>query len=151
MGEACKLGEPSFFTGYPAVNQYLGGIRHVPNLAVAMWDPRKWGNNSNQFALRPLRDYHENSVGFAEMAVDNLVAKGRMNRKCPGKSLALVIGTMFFEEFNRTKWRTHDSIGWKGTTPFVGSFTLTSGSIASSKFLWSGVVMMLVLLANFER
>lgn len=149
--EPCKLGAPSFFTGYPTVNQYLGGVRDVPNLALAMWDPKKWGDNSNQFVLRSKKEYDKNSVGFAEMAVDNHVAGGRMNRICPGRSLALMIGSTFFEEFNRTAWATDDSIGWKGATPFVGSFTLRSGCMARSKFLGLGVIMVLLLLANYER
>jgi len=121
--DACKLGADTS-AGYPQVNQYLGGVRDVPNLALAMSDPNKWGSDADEFKIRPLQEYIKNSVGFAEMAVDNQVAGGRMNRVCPGKTLALMIGTMFFEEFNRNDWATHDSIGWTATTPFVDSFTL---------------------------
>jgi len=140
--QACALGEASFFTGYPTVNQYVGGVRAVPNLAIAMWDPRKWGDDSNEFVLRPLAEYDKYSVGFAEMAVNNSVAEGRMNRDCPGKSLALMIGTMFFEEFDQSLWKTTDSISWKSTTPFVGTFTLSSGA---SMLRWSGLLLLFVL------
>jgi len=140
--EACPLGNPGFFSGYPDVNQYMGGVREVPNLALAMWDPRKWGDDSDKFVLRPLDDYDNFSVGFAEMAVDNEVADGRMNRICPGRGLALMIGTTFFEEFNQSDWKTPDSISWTSTTPFVGSFTLTSGTGSQSK--WNVLVLLLL-------
>jgi len=122
--EACKLGTADMSTGYPKVNQYLGGMREVPNLALAMWDPRKWGIDSDQFKLRSLQEYEKNSVAFAEMAVNDGVAGGGMNRACPGRKLALLIGTVFFEEFNATQWQTGDAVKFSATTPFVGKFSL---------------------------
>jgi len=129
--EPCKLGSNTW-AGYPEVSQYEGGARHIPNLAIAMSDPRKWGSDSAKFKIRPLSDYNNYSVGFAEMAVDNKVAGGRMNRICPGKELALMIGKTFFEEFDKDLWTTSDSISWKVSTPFVGSFTLTAKRDKSS-------------------
>jgi len=139
---ACKQGEPTS-TGYPEVNQYLGGLREVPNLALAMSDPRKWGEDSDKFRLRPLEEYQKNSVAFAEMAVDDKVAEGRMNRVCPGKALGLLIGTTFFEEFDKTQWKTDDGISWSATTPFVGGFTLqqVGASWAPSSWIPSRVLL----------
>jgi len=125
---ACPFGAGTA-TGYPAVNQYKGGARVVPNLALAQRDPLKWGPDAGQFVLRDLQTYDHNSVGFAEMAVNAKVANGTMNMVCPGKSLALVIGSIFFELFDRTAWRASTTaIKFKGVTPFVDSFDLISGS-----------------------
>jgi len=122
----CTLGPTISSTGYPEVNQYQGGVRHVPNLALAMQDPAKWGSNAADFVIRPLEEYANNSVGFAEMAVNNDVAGGTMNRVCPGKDLALLIGSTFFTMFDKSKWQTLDSIAFKGVTPFMkGGFKLT--------------------------
>eukprot|EP00928_Gymnodinium_smaydae_P046901 TRINITY_DN31272_c0_g1_i1.p1 TRINITY_DN31272_c0_g1~~TRINITY_DN31272_c0_g1_i1.p1 ORF type:complete len:579 (+),score=102.70 TRINITY_DN31272_c0_g1_i1:80-1738(+) len=123
--EACPLGSNNFFTGYPDVNQYAGGVRAVPNLAIAQRDPRKWGPDAASFRIRPLQDYSENSVGFAEMAVDSSVAGGAMNRVCPGKQLALMIGESFFRQFNRDEWEpSTEGIAFTGVTPFIDEFKL---------------------------
>mmetsp|Transcript_107996 Transcript_107996/g.214542 ORF Transcript_107996/g.214542 Transcript_107996/m.214542 type:complete len:567 (-) Transcript_107996:236-1936(-) len=146
QSEPCKLGSDTG-AGYPKVNQYLGGTRHVPNLAIAQSDPRKWGPDAGKFVIRPVENYTQNSVGFAEMAVNNYVAGGRMNRVCPGKALALMIGTTFFEEFDKERWASSDPITWKGTTPFVSAFTLTKkkeGSSSSTLSYW-GVVFSICL------
>lgn len=149
--EPCTLGADKS-TGYPAVNQYVGGVREVPNLALAMSDPRKWGEDSDQFKLRSLEEYQANSVGFAEMAVDHNVSEGRMNRVCPGRNLALMIGTTFFEEFDSTQWHTSDSVTFKATTPFVGGFTLKKAtslapsSLAPSRMLLCGIAFFTAVL-----
>jgi hypothetical protein len=126
--KACPFRKNNWFTGYPPVNQYVpGGVREVPNLALAQRDPKRWGTDASNFTLRPLNQYQRNSVGFAEMAVNNSVADGRMNRVCPGRSLALLIGSTFFQEFDKSKWTPsttdisfHDSVG------FVSDFGLSS-------------------------
>jgi len=124
--EACPLGGDSM-AGFPAVNQFMGGVREVVNIALAMSDPRKWGADATQFKVRALEDYGNYSVGFAEMAVNRNVAGGRMDRVCPGKALALLIGGTFFEEFDPSSWNlAGDDIAWKATTPFVGPFVLAS-------------------------
>jgi len=46
----------------------------------------------------------DNSVGFAEMAEDSSVANGKMNRSCPGKTLALMIGEAFLKLFKKDEW-----------------------------------------------
>merc|ERR1711972_920153 len=48
------------------VNEYMGGVREVPNMALAMRDPAKWGNDASDFRIRSISEYGQNSVGFAE-------------------------------------------------------------------------------------
>jgi hypothetical protein len=133
--EPCLLSGNSIFTGYPAVNQFAGGVRVVPNLALAMQDPAKWGASASKFVLRNLSEYRSKSVAFAEMAVNNTVASGRMNRVCPGKELALEIGKVFFEEFDKDLWTSSESITFTRATPFVSSFTLHTKSTTTSRRL----------------
>jgi len=101
--KACPLGARDKDAKFPKVNQYQGGKRVLPNIALAQADPKKWGPDAWKFVIRPLAEYGK-SLGFAEMAADSSVAGGKMNRACPGKDLALVIGTTFFELFNQGDW-----------------------------------------------
>lgn len=49
-----------------------------------------------------------------------------MNRKCPGKDLALQFGKIFFEEFDQDRWCTADNVKYTKTVPFFDDFTLRS-------------------------
>mmetsp|Transcript_34551 Transcript_34551/g.99159 ORF Transcript_34551/g.99159 Transcript_34551/m.99159 type:complete len:646 (+) Transcript_34551:65-2002(+) len=130
--EACKPGKRSHLTGYPEVNQYQGGVRVVPNLALAQRDPAKWGADADQFVIRPLWEYNK-SLGFAEKAVDDSVAGGKMNRDCPGKALALMIGTSFFAQFKKDDWaKPFEDIKFGNGPLFVSSFTLNSKKMIDS-------------------
>lgn len=113
------------WTGSKDVNEYMGGIREVPNMALAMRDPAKWGDDASKFGIRNISEYRQNSVAFAEMAVDDDVAGGRMNRICPGKTLALMLGETFFKLFDQSQWKTDDEITFTGLTPFVSAFALS--------------------------
>jgi len=126
--KACPLGAVES-SGYPKVNQYMGGTRVVPNMALAQRDLRVWGSNGNDFVIR---DDYSKSVGFAEMAVDNTVAGGRMNRICPGKTLALTIGASFFKAFDKSSWEPCRIPITFGSGPtYVSGFTLSSKSMVS--------------------
>jgi len=107
--EACKKERDGWFSGFPPVNQYRGGERVVLDLPSGQWDTEKWGPEADEFHLYSLDEYDENSVGYAEMAVDKEVADGDMNRDCPGRMLANIIGKVFFEEFNQDAWEAEDS------------------------------------------
>lgn len=107
--KACKK-TPAGPAGYPSTNQYSGGHRLVIDLPSAQRDPEKWGEGANHsFRLRPLEDYEKLNRGFAEMSVDKSVANGNMDRVCPGKELALIMGTIWFEEMDLAKWVPVDS------------------------------------------
>lgn len=123
--QACPKGQQNWWTGYPNMNQYQQGIRETPNLAMAQRDPKVWGKDANQFVVRELRVYKK-SVGFAEMAKNDKVAGGRMNRNCPGKTLALTIGTTFFERFNTDEWSAAepDKIQFKSGPEWFTEFEL---------------------------
>jgi len=101
--KACPLGAPDERTHFPKVNQYQGGERVVLSIALAQKDPKVWGPDADKFVVRELKEY-EKSLGFAEAAVDVGVAGGGMNRVCPGKDLALMIGSTFFELFDRSHY-----------------------------------------------
>lgn len=122
----CPLGSPHKHTGFPVVNQYKGGMRWLPNIAMAQLDPDKWGDDATKFKLRPLDLYHKYSLGFAEMAVDEKVAAGRMNRNCPGKALSLLMGKTFLEMFRPSEWTVDPEkpIKIKTGGPYVGDFTM---------------------------
>jgi len=125
---ACPLGESDpIGARFPRVNQYGGGRRVVSILGLAQADPRKWGTDAGRFVVRPLEEYEKKSLGFAELAVDGGIARGRMNRDCPGKDLALMIGAKFFELFNRGDWaEPHAAIRFQAGPTWVSGFTLSS-------------------------
>lgn len=125
--EACKEGPKNLATGYAKVNQWQGGTRQVPNIALAQRDPKKWGPTSNEFVVRNLIEYKK-SVGFAEMAEDNTVAGGKMNRNCPGKTLALMIGETFLKLFKKGDWDavSPESIVFGSGPTWVSGFVLKS-------------------------
>lgn len=125
--EACPK-KPENRKGMHPVNQWQGGIREVIFLAHAQKDKHRWGRNASDFIIRNLSDYNNNSVGFAEMAVDKSVDGGRNDRSCPGKDLALLIGRVFFEEMKLDNW-TSDAPGDikldpNGAVTQVDAFTL---------------------------
>uniref|UniRef100_A0A7S1Q7T5 Uncharacterized protein n=1 Tax=Alexandrium catenella TaxID=2925 RepID=A0A7S1Q7T5_ALECA len=123
---ACPIGRENAKTKFGKVNQYQGGERVVLNLALAQADPVKWGSNAHRFVVRPLHEYGK-SVGFAELAVDKSVQGGKMDRACPGKELALMIGTTFFELFRAGDWKKpRMPIKFKNGPDYVADFTLSS-------------------------
>lgn len=124
--EACPLGKPDASTGYPKVNQYEGGMRGLPNVAIAQLDPDIWGEDAYKFRLRPLELYDNYSLGFAETAVDPDVADGKMDRKCPGKQLALLMGSTFLKMFNPDQWFVDpkEDIVIKTGGPYVKEFNI---------------------------
>eukprot|EP00440_Ansanella_granifera_P030629 gb/GFBE01033267.1/.p1 GENE.gb/GFBE01033267.1/~~gb/GFBE01033267.1/.p1 ORF type:complete len:553 (+),score=88.53 gb/GFBE01033267.1/:1-1659(+) len=106
--QACPKQPVNPQTGFPSVNQWQGGHRVLLGLVSAMKDPAIWGPGADtEFRVRPLEDYNK-SVGFAEMAVDYDVDDGRANRDCPGKDLALLVGKIFWEEFDVNAWEAVD-------------------------------------------
>eukprot|EP00588_Corethron_pennatum_P035881 CAMPEP_0194341486 /NCGR_PEP_ID=MMETSP0171-20130528/89913_1 /TAXON_ID=218684 /ORGANISM="Corethron pennatum, Strain L29A3" /LENGTH=553 /DNA_ID=CAMNT_0039106861 /DNA_START=28 /DNA_END=1690 /DNA_ORIENTATION=- len=122
-------------------SQYAGGVRKVLNLALANQDPNAWGRDAHQFRPKNMTQYHKEFVGFADFAVDDAVAGGAMNRKCPGKNLALVMGRVWFEEWDQGRWCTRDDSKFIGSTPFHEEFTLRSnlkrsGSACTRRWFW---------------
>lgn len=124
--EACPLGKPDPNTGYPKVNQYEGGLRGLPNIAMAQLDPDIWGEDAYKFRLRQLELYDNYSLGFAETAVDPHVADGKMNRVCPGRTLALLMGSTFLKMFNPGQWFVDpkEDIVIKTGGPYVKDFNI---------------------------
>merc|ERR1719401_2008618 len=125
--KACPKGQDSWWTGYPPINQYQGGIRVVPALALAQRDPRKWGEDANTFKIRSTSTYIKNSVGFAEMAEDPTVQGGKNDRSCPGKDLGLMIGEAFFKHFDASQWEVDgnpEDILFKSGPAYHDAFTL---------------------------
>mmetsp|Transcript_114442 Transcript_114442/g.369918 ORF Transcript_114442/g.369918 Transcript_114442/m.369918 type:complete len:384 (-) Transcript_114442:397-1548(-) len=124
--EACKEGPKNQITGYADFNQYTGGVRQVPHIALAQRDPRRWGADWIQFVVRDLKAYMDNSVGFAEMAEDSSVANGKMNRSCPGKTLALMIGEAFMKLFKKDEWEavSPETIAFTMGPMWVSEFVL---------------------------
>lgn len=119
--EPCPMPVP--FQDGGRINQYAEGHRVIANLAVAQRDPRVWGPDANEFRIRDFGDYI-NSVGFAEPAENHDIADGGMNRVCPGKDLAMMIGTAFFHAFNKDEWYTDDEITFGPGPKYLDGFTL---------------------------
>mmetsp|Transcript_11483 Transcript_11483/g.40878 ORF Transcript_11483/g.40878 Transcript_11483/m.40878 type:complete len:1212 (-) Transcript_11483:137-3772(-) len=69
------------------------------NIQMAQRDPRVWGPDAGKFNLRPVADYHKNSVGFCEGALDNGNLSGPNSRMCPAKDLAFAMSYAFMREF----------------------------------------------------
>lgn len=113
---ACPEQSVDANTGFPPVNQWCNGPDGRPcgkrvllMLAAAQHDPKVWGPTADEFVLRPLADYNNYSVGFAEMAEDSRINNGLSDRSCPGKDLALKVGQIFWEEFDVSAWTPVDS------------------------------------------
>mmetsp|Transcript_29840 Transcript_29840/g.75157 ORF Transcript_29840/g.75157 Transcript_29840/m.75157 type:complete len:1398 (+) Transcript_29840:84-4277(+) len=133
--QPCPLEGYNLPQDIPRVNQYTGGAGHIfPVLPVAMRDPAKFGADANTFRIREL-DVYKWSVGFGEMAENSKVANGMMNRSCPGKSFTLMVGSLFFEEFNKQDWvvpRDSKNITFsQGSKPFHMGFTLSSQAMVA--------------------
>merc|ERR1711920_613029 len=91
--------------------------------ALAMRDPEVWGANAEEFIVRPLADYEAyGGVGFAQMAKDEAVADGNMNRNCPGQDLSLIMGKIFFETFDKSAWTPERK------DPLLGYFSTQSAA-----------------------
>lgn len=117
-----------------AASQYntaagVAGVRTILNLALANKDPNVWGEDGHLFRVRPHAEYASHFVGFADFALDDDVAGGKMNRACPAKSLALAMGKAFFTAWEQEEWCTKDSPGYTEATPFVDPFTLVRGVV----------------------
>eukprot|EP00931_Biecheleriopsis_adriatica_P064082 TRINITY_DN38935_c0_g1_i1.p1 TRINITY_DN38935_c0_g1~~TRINITY_DN38935_c0_g1_i1.p1 ORF type:complete len:571 (-),score=91.31 TRINITY_DN38935_c0_g1_i1:82-1794(-) len=125
---ACPKSPVDPQTGFPQVNQWMGGHRTILALNVAQKDPKVWGKGADtEFRVRPLKEYEEKSQGFAESAIDNSVNDGRSNRVCPGKDLALFVGKMFWEEFDVGAWKVSNpdiTIDPNGRLVQIPPFTL---------------------------
>lgn len=122
---ACPEQSASWLTGFSPVNQWQEGERKILFVGAAQRDKKRWGANADDFVLRPLQEYEHNSVGFAEMAVDKAVPAN--SRLCPAKELALLIGNIFFEEFDQGAWKPEDSninLAPGGSITQVSSFKL---------------------------
>ena len=97
------------------------------NMAGANKDPNAWGADAHRFRVRAMSDYHTMFTGFADFARDGSVEGGNLNRVCPGKSLALRVGKMFFKHFTYGKWVRDTSTDprYVDRLPYVeGSFLL---------------------------
>lgn len=109
-----------------------GSKRYILNLAMSSKDPNAWGADAHRFKVRSLSDYHAKFMGFADNAVDNSVAGGAMNRKCPGKDLGIKMGKAWFSVFNQGSWCTTDESGYAEATPFGDEFTLIKPTCSGS-------------------
>ena len=110
-------------------SQTAGGHRKILNLAMSSKDPNAWGSDAHKFRVRSLSEYHNNYLGFADLAYDNNVADGAMNRVCPGKTLALQMGKAWFTAWNQGAWCTSDRPEYAEATPFAKTeFTLRKKS-----------------------
>ncbi|CAL1148681.1 unnamed protein product, partial [Cladocopium goreaui] len=121
-------GLPASCRGYPPVNQWDGGHRYVLGILLGQQDPHVWGEGADStFRVRPLQEYEKLSVGFNEMATNYGVNGGRSNRNCPAKELALLLGKLFFEEFDVSAWEAKEAnihIDSRGAASRVQPFTL---------------------------
>lgn len=86
------------------MNQYRGGRRTLLNLATALQDGGAWGRDAGVFKVRNRATYEKLGVGFAEQAVNESIANGGMDRKCPAKQLALLLGKVFLSVFEKEDW-----------------------------------------------
>lgn len=70
--------------------------RTILNLSWAQRDPAVW-DDPDGFVMRPLSEYHEKSIGWAEMSdsKDN----SSNNHSCPGKDFSLVLITELMRAF----------------------------------------------------
>eukprot|EP01063_Lacrimia_lanifica_P037456 TRINITY_DN76_c0_g1_i3.p1 TRINITY_DN76_c0_g1~~TRINITY_DN76_c0_g1_i3.p1 ORF type:complete len:1515 (+),score=784.46 TRINITY_DN76_c0_g1_i3:58-4602(+) len=127
----------------PAGSQYAGGSRYVLNLALANKDPNAWGADAHQFRVRPLEQYHEYFIGFADFAEN--ATYPTQARSCPGKTLALAMGEAWFGVLDQEVWGSKNGAekvqsGYKEQTPFVDEFDLhrRTGIVASG--IWRTIV-----------
>eukprot|EP00171_Calliarthron_tuberculosum_P011132 IDg11132t1 len=138
-------GKPVTYAAEEALQIYWEAIRMFPPVVVLpYWSPRPkcaglsvaetsalnapdgktapcpLGKPDKHTGYPPVNQYGD------EAAVDNSVAGGRMNRNCPGKALALLMGKTFLEMFRPSDWSVDHSkpikINMGG--PYVADFTM---------------------------
>eukprot|EP01061_Rhynchopus_euleeides_P046541 TRINITY_DN8885_c0_g1_i1.p1 TRINITY_DN8885_c0_g1~~TRINITY_DN8885_c0_g1_i1.p1 ORF type:complete len:515 (+),score=222.70 TRINITY_DN8885_c0_g1_i1:87-1631(+) len=85
-------------------SQFAGGQRVLLNIALADRDPNVWGKDAHKFRVRPMKEYHDKFIGFAETAIDNSVGGGKYNKACPAKTTALHMGKAFLKNFDQDEW-----------------------------------------------
>lgn len=110
--------------GFPWFKDDTLQQRTICNLAMALRDPRVWGDDAEEFKLRPVADYHRLSVAFADQAIDT--EDGTMTRACPAKDYALSFCYAFvravFAAGDGWAVENPDKITFTGSTPFVSEF-----------------------------
>lgn len=112
----------------------------VVNLGIAMSYESVWGNDSRKFRLRGLKKYEKYGLGFAEGSVNPTVAGGGMDRVCPAKKLALLMGTTFLKYLNKAEWFTDPKVPivFKAGGLSVSAFTLFHNNRANCRSIICG-------------
>ena len=113
-------------------------------LSSAQADKTVWGDDADNFKLRPMSTYAEFMLGWADRAV----GKGKYqhnSRKCPGKDLSIVMASEFLKAFIATtlgekcitKESTFDKSQWISDTVDdhikVSRYGLTTITLAKNK------------------
>jgi len=90
----------------------------ILDLMSAQVDPEAWGADSLTFKLRPLAEYAEKIIGFADFASRPGDEAWKHARACPGKDLALVLCDAFAAAYSaaakraaaegRGSWKMYD-------------------------------------------
>ena len=80
--------------GRPAKKIYL-------NIHMAQCDKNAWGDDAYEFKLRPMKDYNELMLAWANSSVGDEERKYN-SRVCPAKDLSMVMISEILKEFIRT-------------------------------------------------
>mmetsp|Transcript_67411 Transcript_67411/g.119170 ORF Transcript_67411/g.119170 Transcript_67411/m.119170 type:complete len:715 (-) Transcript_67411:93-2237(-) len=120
------VGFPWCTPGGPGTSNAAATQRTCLSLAAAMKDPRVWGEDAEQFKLRPLSEYHKLSVAFAEHAMASPGVSGG-SRCCPAKSLALLCITEFLKAWFATEQKWNLTPEEQAKLAFTGSPTQKPG------------------------
>lgn len=89
----------------------LNKKKHVwPNLFLAMWDEKEWGDDAMEYKLRPLSLYQKKGdVAFGAPAV---------GRGCPAQKLAVEILSEFLQLWPKGEYETSDKIVFTNSGTF---------------------------------
>jgi len=91
------------------------GHRTFLHLGAASQDPKVWGDDAHLFKLRPIAQYEELSVAFAE-GCDAGHGVSPYNRSCPAKELTLTLLTEFVKHFVKlTMYSDEEETVFEGT------------------------------------
>mmetsp|Transcript_7116 Transcript_7116/g.10844 ORF Transcript_7116/g.10844 Transcript_7116/m.10844 type:complete len:460 (+) Transcript_7116:1449-2828(+) len=103
---------------YPPVKEIpynRNGNKEILSMYTIFREKKVWGEDANEFKLRPLAAYHKNLCAFNEWAP---------RRACPGKSLAWFIVRTFLLEISNRDYTLPESVEMKGDSQPKGEFTI---------------------------
>jgi len=121
--EAARMFPPVL--GFPYVDNSQQHPLQIMNLGMGQRSGKEWGDDAEKptFRLRDMQTYQKWWVGHADHAED---PSGEMTRRCPGKTLSMVMITAWFKAWDQARWAPVANTRFKfnDMVLFVKDFTM---------------------------